>query len=149
MQEQQTVAQRPTMAVINPIIRLHQADNVVMARATLLPGTSVGDGVITAQRIPPGHKVAVCRIEEGEAVRKYNQIIGFATQAIAPGEHVHVHNMGMGDFAKDYAYGVDAKPTDYVPEPATFEGIVRPDGRVATRQLDGLISRTTVTQEIA
>src|SRR3954470_8383766 len=149
MQEQQTPAQRPTMAVVNPIIRLHEADNVVMARATLLPGTSVGDGVITAQRIPPGHKVAVRRIEAGEPVRKYNQIIGFATQAIAPGEHVHVQNMGMGDFAKDYAYGVDAKPTDYVPEPATFQGIVRPDGRVATRQLDGLISRTTVTQEIA
>ena len=56
-----------------------------MARATLLPGTAVGDGINATQRIPPGHKVAVRRIEEGEVVRKYNQIIGFATQAIAPG----------------------------------------------------------------
>jgi altronate hydrolase len=149
MQEQQTVPQRPTMAIVNPIIRLHEADNVVVARATLLPGTPVGDGINATQRVPPGHKAAVRRIEDGESARKYNQITGFATQAIAPGEHVHIQNMGMGDFAKDYAYGVDAKPTDYVPEPATFEGIVRPDGRVATRQLDGLISRTTVTQEIA
>src|SRR5215212_3554417 len=149
MQEQQTPAQRPTMAVVNPIIRLHQADNVVMARATLLPGTSVGDGVITAQRIPPGHKVAVRRIEVGEPVRKYNQIIGFATQAIAPGEHVHVHNMGMGDFAKDYAYGVDAKPTDYVSEPATFEGIVRPDGRVATRNYIGILTSVNCSAHTA
>ena len=149
MQEQQTLAQRPAMAVVNPIIRLHEADNVVMARATLLPGTSVGDGVITAQRIPPGHKVAVRRIEEGEVVRKYNQIIGFATQAIAPGEHVHVHNMGMGDFAKDYAYGVDAKPTDYVPEPATFEGIVRPDGRVATRNYIGILTSVNCSAHTA
>src|SRR3954447_25391051 len=149
MQEQQTIAQRPNMAVVNPIIRLHEADNVVMARATLLPGTAVGDGINATQRIPPGHKVAVRRIEEGEPVRKYNQIIGFATQAIAPGEHVHVHNMGMGDFAKDYAYGVDAKPTDYVPEPATFEGIVRPDGRVATRNYIGILTSVNCSAHTA
>ena len=149
MQEQQTLAQRPNMAVVNPIIRLHEADNVVMARATLLPGTAVGDGINATQRIPPGHKVAVRRIEEGEVVRKYNQIIGFATQAIAPGEHVHVHNMGMGDFAKDYAYGVDAKPTDYVPEPATFEGIVRPDGRVATRNYIGILTSVNCSAHTA
>ena len=138
MQEQETTAQRPNVAAVSPIIRLHQADNVVMARVTLLPGTPVQDGVIAAQRIPPGHKVAVRRIEEGEQVRKYNQIIGFATKAIAPGEHVHVQNMGMGDFAKDYAYGVDAKPTDLFPEPATFEGIVRPDG------VEGRVARESV-----
>src|SRR3954462_7203637 len=140
MQEQQTMPQRPTMAIVNPIIRLHEADNVVVARATLLPGTPGGDGINATQRVPPGHKGAVRRIEEGEAVRKYNQIIGFATKAIAPGEHVHVHNMGMGDFAKDYAYGVDAKPTAYFPEPTTFEGIVRPDGRVATRNYIGILT---------
>src|SRR3954470_17169099 len=149
MQEQQTPAQRPAMAVVNPIIRLHEADNVVMARATLLPGTSVGDGVITAQRVPPGHKGAVRRIEAGEAVRKYNQIIGFATQAIAAGEHVHVHNVGMGDFVKDYAFSVDAKPTDYVPEPATFEGIVRPDGRVATRNYIGILTSVNCSAHTA
>src|SRR5215210_3147000 len=148
MQEQQTLPNRPTTAV-NPVIRLHDADNVVMARATLLPGTPVGNGVVATQRIPPGHKVAVRRIEEGEVVRKYNQIIGFATTPIAPGEHVHVHNMGMGDFAKDYAYGVDAKPTDYVPEPATFEGIVRPDGPVATRNYIGILTSVNCSAHTA
>jgi len=149
MREQETTAQRPNVATESPIIRLHQADNVVMARVTLLPGTPVQDGVIAAQRIPPGHKVAVRRIEEGEQVRKYNQIIGFATKAIAPGEHVHVQNMGMGDFAKDYAYGVDARPTDLFPEPATFEGIVRPDGRVATRNFIGILTSVNCSAHTA
>src|SRR3954451_20779268 len=149
MHKQQTVVQWPNLAVVNPVIRLHEADSVVVARATLLPGTPVGDDVITAQRIPPGHKVAVRRIEAGEAVRKYNQIIGFATQAIAPGEHVHVHNVGMGDFVKDYAFSVDAKPTDYVSEPATFEGIVRPDGRVATRNYIGILTSVNCSAHTA
>ena len=45
MQEQQTIAQRPKTAASNPVICLHQADNVVVARATLLPGTPVEKGV--------------------------------------------------------------------------------------------------------
>ncbi len=56
-----------------------------------------------AQRIPAGHKVAVRPIASGEEIRRYGQIIGFATAPIAPGQHVHEHNCGMGDFAKDYA----------------------------------------------
>jgi hypothetical protein len=53
MQEQQTVAQRPKVAVVNPVIRLHEADSVVVARTTLLPGTPVANGVIATQRDPP------------------------------------------------------------------------------------------------
>ena len=95
-----------------PVIRLHPDDGVVIARATLLPGAPVADGVVAAERIPAGHKVAVRPIAQGEPVRRYGQIIGFASTPISPGQHVHVQNCEMGDFAKDYAYGVDAKPTD-------------------------------------
>ncbi len=149
MQEQQAIAPQHDAVGLSQVIRLHQADSVVIARTLLAPGTVIDDGVVVAQRILPGHKVAVRRIEEGEPVRKYNQIIGFATHAIAPGEHVHVHNMGMGDFAKDYAYGVDAKPTDYVPTPATFEGIVRADGRVATRNYIGILTSVNCSAHTA
>ena len=76
-----------------PVIRLHPDDGVVIARATLLPGTPVADGVAAVDRIPAGHKVAVRPHAQGEAVHKYGQIIGFATQPITPGQHVHVHNM--------------------------------------------------------
>jgi altronate hydrolase len=131
------------------VIRLHPADSVAIARTTLLPGVQVADGVAAIQRIPPGHKVAIREIKEGKPIRKYDQIIGFATRAIAPGEHVHVDNMGMGDFDKDYAYGVDAKPTRYFPEQAVFQGIVRPDGRVATRNYIGILTSVNCSAHVA
>jgi len=132
-----------------PVIRLHPDDNVVIARATLLPSTPVHEGVTAAERIPAGHKVAVRPIAAGEPVRRYGQIIGFATTPIEPGRHVHVHNSGMGDFAKDYAYGVNARPTDYVNDPATFEGIRRSDGRVATRNYIGILTSVNCSAHVA
>jgi altronate hydrolase len=63
--------------------------------------------------IPAGHKIATHAIGVGEPVRRYNQIIGFASKPIAAGEHVHTHNLGdgrqRGDFARDYAFGADVK----------------------------------------
>ena len=132
-----------------PVIQLHPNDSVVIARASLLPGAPVGEGVAAAERIPPGHKVAVVPIALGEPVRRYNQIIGFATQAIAPGQHVHVHNLGMGDFVKDYAFGADAKPTVYADERATFEGYRRPDGRIATRNYIGILTSVNCSAHVA
>ncbi|MBV8523237.1 MAG: altronate dehydratase [Acetobacteraceae bacterium] len=132
-----------------PVIRLHPDDGVVIARATLLPGTPVAEGVTATDRIPAGHKVAVRPHAQGEAVHKYGQIIGFATQPIAPGQHVHVHNMGMGEFARDYAFGKDAKPTEMIDPPATFEGIRRPDGRVATRNYIGILTSVNCSAHVA
>jgi len=131
------------------VIRLHPGDNVVIARATLLARTPVHEGVTAAERIPAGHKVAVRPIAAGEPVRRYGQIIGFATSPIEPGRHVHVHNIGMGDFAKDYAHSVNARPTDYVNDPATFEGIRRSDGRVATRNYIGILTSVNCSAHVA
>jgi altronate hydrolase len=131
-------------------IRLHPDDDVVIARQQLVSGTALLDENVTISGlIPPGHKVATRSIRSGEPVRRYNQIIGFAKRAIAPGEHVHLHNLAMGDFARDYAYGVDAKPTRYVEAPATFQGIVRPDGRVATRNYLGILSTVNCSATVA
>ncbi len=129
-------------------IRLNDGDGVVIARATLLPGTEVA-GVAAASRIPAGHKVAVRAHAPGEAIRRYGQIIGFATQPIAPGEHVHVHNCAMGDFDRDYAWGVDARPTAYVDQQAHFMGIWRPDGRVATRNYIGILTSVNCSAHVA
>ena len=123
------------------IIRLHANDDVVIARQQLVSGTALLDENVTISGlVPPGHKVATRAIPAGAPVKRYNQIIGLAKRAIAPGEHVHLHNLAMGEFARDYAYGADAKPTQYAAEPATFMGIVRPDGRVATRNYIGILS---------
>ena len=122
-------------------IRLHPNDDVVIARTQLVGGTLLADENVTVSGlVPPGHKVATHAIRAGEPVKRYNQIIGFASRDIGAGEHVHLNNLAMGSFDRDYAFGVDVKPTRYVDPPATFMGIVRPDGRVATRNYIGLLS---------
>ncbi|MBS0521615.1 MAG: altronate dehydratase [Proteobacteria bacterium] len=123
-------------------LRLHPADNVVVARMDILPGTKVEGDVAAATRIPPGHKILTRAVRKGEPLRKYNQIIGFATDALDPGAHIHTHNCAMGDFERDYAFCADARPTDFVPEAerATFRGYRRPDGRAATRNYIGIVT---------
>ena len=59
------------------IIRLHESDNVVIARMDLAAGTAILQEKITClDPIAYGHKVATAGIEKGQAVKKYGQIIG-------------------------------------------------------------------------
>jgi altronate hydrolase len=122
-------------------VRLHVADNVVVVARDMASGTDLAGTTLRAD-VPSGHKVAVAEIPVGEPVRKYNQIIGFATAPIEPGDHVHTHNVAFQTFERDYAVGADVTETRYVPEAerATFQGIVRPDGRVATRNYLGILT---------
>ena len=132
-------------------IRLHPADDVVVARVAIAGGTVLTKerDVRVAATIPPGHKIAVRDIGEGEPVRRYNQIIGFASRGIRAGEHVHVQNLAMGDFERDYAYCTDSKPTSTIAPQATFEGIVRADGRVATRNYIGILTSVNCSATVA
>jgi altronate hydrolase len=124
-----------------PVIRIHAQDNVVIARQQLLGGTVLAqEGVTVSGLVPPGHKVATTAIAKGQPVRRYDQIIGMATRDIAAGEHVHTHNLAFSDFAREHAPGAAAQPTAYVDQPATFQGIVRADGRVATRNYIGVLT---------
>jgi altronate hydrolase len=129
-----------------PTIRIHPGDNVVIARRQLLGGTVLADegGLIVAGLVPPGHKVATRRIARGEPVLRYGQIIGSATQDIAPGQHVHTHNLAFGTFERRHEPGAGTTPTAFVDRPATFEGIVRHDpqrkGRIATRNYIGVLT---------
>jgi altronate hydrolase len=123
-------------------IRLHPNDNVVVARMDILPNTKVEGDVAAATRVPPGHKILTRAVKKGEPLRKYNQIIGFATDDLPPGTHIHTHNCVMGDFERDYAFCADVHPTDFVPEHqrATFMGYRRTDGRSATRNYIGIVT---------
>ncbi|CAB3681316.1 Galactarate dehydratase (L-threo-forming) [Achromobacter animicus] len=132
------------------VIRIHPADNVVIARRQLVSGTRLeGEGVTVVGLVPPGHKVAVRAIAAGEPVRRYNQIIGVARQDIAPGQHVHTQNLEFSDFERDYAVGQDAHPTDFVDAPAMFDGIVRADGRIATRNYIGILTSVNCSATVA
>ena len=135
-------------------IRLHADDDVVIARQQLVGGTKlIDENVTVVGLIPPGHKVATRAIVKGAPVKRYNQIIGFASRDIAPGEHVHLNNLQMGSFDRDYAFGLDVKSTQYVTPAATFMGIVREDGpnrgRVATRNYLGILSTVNCSATVA
>ncbi len=124
-------------------LRLHESDNVAVALAELAPGTTTSPlDLVATEPVPHGHKLAVRPITKGEPIRKYGQIIGNATVDISPGAHVHVHNLGMAEFDRDYAHGGDARETNYVPpgEQATFQGYRRPDGKVGTRNYVGIVT---------
>ena len=132
------------------VIRLHADDDVVISLDQLVSGSHIAsENVTVSGLIPPGHKMATRAIQAGAAVRRYGQIIGFASQPIRPGQHVHTHNLEMGEFERDYAYGVEVRETVPAALPATFEGIVREDGRVATRNYIGILTSVNCSATVA
>src|SRR5688572_21621928 len=99
-------------------LRLHPDDDVALARTALAAGTLLSDGTVTlalADDVPAGHKLAVRPVRVGDPVRKYGQVIGLASSAIAAGEHVHAHNLAFADVDRGSEIGVEARPTEYVP----------------------------------
>ena len=138
------------MTTIPRTIRLNSSDNLVVAVDTVPPGTVVA-GVEARVRIPKGHKMAIAAIASGDAVRKFGQTIGFATTAIAPGEHVHTQNCEFRAFARDYHFGEDAKPYAPLPlaERATFQGFRRGDGRAGTRNYIGILTSVNCSASVA
>ena len=146
----------PMKNLAAPAIRLHPNDSVLVARVDLAQGSVLAEENLTClNRIPAGHKIAVRALRKGDPVLKYNTIIGFAAADIQPGTLMHGHNMEFREFDRDYAYARDYKPVDMVPEAnrASFKGIVRADGRVATRNYIGIVSTVncsaTVSHRIA
>ena len=122
-------------------IRLDQADNVVTATRTLEVGTAVDD-VVTTAIIPRNHKLASREIKAGEAVRKYAQVIGYATEVIVAGGHVHTHNVEFRNTEEDYEISTDLRPAVPVAEAArdSFMGYRRENGRVGTRNYIGILT---------
>ena len=117
-----------------PLIRLRDGDNVLIARAPL---RAHGGG-----DVPAGHKIAAVRIAAGDRIIKYDTPIGVATRDIAPGEHVHTHNVALAENDLDPAFCSDMRPVEPVPEAerARFMGFVRPDGGIGTRNFIGVLT---------
>jgi len=139
--------QRGSVPITDVTVRLSPLDDVVIAKGPLLPRTVLEspDGNVTVgQMIPPGHKIAVRPVAKGQPVRRYGQVIGFASQDIAAGQHVHTHNIEVhqGELKLDYAFCEDVQDVAYVPEAdrKTFMGYRRADGRVGTRNYVALLA---------
>jgi altronate hydrolase len=138
----------PAVPLSQVAVHLRPQDNVAIAAKHLPQGTEIawnGRTLVLDRRVGMGHKIALARISAGEAVYKYGQIIGFAGCDIAPGAHVHVHNVRADAFERDYAFCRDIPPPLPPAEPRTFlgydRGPDRPDHlRYGTRNFIAIIS---------
>jgi galactarate dehydratase len=130
------------------VIVMHPADNVgVVVRDGGLPaGTALGDGVVLAEPVPQGHKVALRRIPRGAAVRRYDVAIGVAREEIDAGRWVHEHLIAIpAPRSLDDLPMATGGAAAAAPEPLegyTFQGYRNPDGSVGTRNI--LAITTTV-----
>src|SRR4051812_14059743 len=97
-------------------ILLHPQDSVAVLKRPVLADDELINGSIRVRartNIQAGHKIALTELKEGEAVKKYGQVIGFASSGIGPGEHVHGHNLRIKDLQHDYQFCVESRPVNY------------------------------------
>ena len=129
------------------VLRLNPVDNVAVAMRRIEAGEVVAaDQVVASVGVPSGHKVAVEIIPSGSPVRKYGQVIGMATEDIAPGSHVHTHNLAMSDLrAAPPALRWVARQ-----EPQrTFDGFRRANGKVGVRNYVGVLTSVNCSATVA
>ena len=141
-------------ALAEKAILLNPADDVMIAKANIPAGTIIEDDgrrIEVRQDIRAGHKVARRPARVGEPIRRYGQIIGFATAEINVGDHVHVHNLAVGELEQKYEIGVDVKPVGYYPpeKMRSFDGFKRADGRVGTRNYVAVISTVNCSASVS
>src|SRR5919109_4944607 len=144
-----------THALTDKAIVLKPEDDVAVAKLPLEPGMILDDAgrrLEVRQPIKPGHKVARRAVARGGVVRRYGQVIGFATADIAVGDHVHTQNLGIGELSADrYEIGVDVKPVAFYPREQMryFDGFKREDGRVGTRNYVAVISGVNCSASVS
>ena len=143
-----------TFALTDKAVLLRSEDDVAVAKAEIPAGSVLEDGatrIAVGQDIPPGHKVARRVLAVGAPVRRYGQVIGFATADIAPGDHVHTQNLAVGDLRQQYEVGTDVRAVDYYPPDKMrhFDGYKREDGRVGTRNYVAIISGVNCSASVS
>jgi (2R)-sulfolactate sulfo-lyase subunit alpha len=78
------------------VVLLHPDDNILVLAAPIQAGQRLeidGQSVVAVSAVAVGHKIARRALSVGDKVLKYGAPIGSMTAAVAPGEHVHMHNM--------------------------------------------------------
>ncbi len=145
------IAKLPTAE--NSAIHLHITDNIAVARVPLSAGTELNvDGIAVRVReaVPAGHKIALRQIAPGEVVQRYGQRIGRARTAIEPGQHVHTHNVGFEEMEFAYEFPVGEVPFPALPvQMPTFQGFLREDGRVGTRNYVAVVAASNCAAHTA
>jgi altronate dehydratase len=136
--------------VVKQVFKLHTSDNVFVALANLPLGTELEvDGVILTENVQRGHKIAAEDIAEGMPVIRYGHIIGQATMAIAAGDHVHGHNLGMGEHHQDSIQESYNSALPILDHERTFMGYLRRNGQVGTRNYIGILTSVNCAGSVA
>lgn len=140
----------------NGVIRLHDNDNVIVLLRAFSAGTTpAGAGSPLKRNTPSGHKVATANIAAGAPIIKFGQTIGYASEQIRTGDHVHTHNCSMGAHDQAYRIGEDFAPVAYfdASQRPSFMGYRRSDGGAGTRNYIALCATVncsaTVVRHIA
>ena len=134
------------------VVHISPEDNVVVAIAPIAKGDEIkvdDIDLVAAEDIPQGHKVAVAPIAAEGQVIKYGVSIGHTTEDVKPGQWVHTHDMKTnlsGEVEYTYEPAVPEKKTMPV---ETFEGFVRPDGKVGTRNEIWIIPTVGCVNDVA
>lgn len=131
---------------------LHPNDNIAVLTQRAEQGQDpLGLGTALPEPVPSGHKLARRKILVGEPILKFGQFIGTATVDIAAGDHVHTHNCSFANPKQDYAIGADltlAQAAAPQTQPLTFQGYVRADGRVGTRNYIALVATVNCSASV-
>jgi len=148
-----TVTQTDVLALADCALLLRPGDDIAVTTRELPAGTRVltatGE-IVVVGGVPRSHKLAVQDMPAGSAVHKYGQSIGLATVNIAAGEHVHGHNLGMDPIKRTYEFGTARTELAAPSGPArTFQGYVRADGRVGTRNYVGVLTSVNCSASTA
>jgi len=165
------------VSVPSQLVQLHPSDNVAIARQPIAANTQL-DQLTTTSEIPAGHKVALIAFAPGDRILKFGQLIGLASQPIAPSEHIHSHNMVAPTHDGHTSHTVistEASPTNTVistegeaqrsrsgeipvfsdshpvtsAHPDHFLGYLRPNGRVGTRNYIGILTTVNCSATVA
>jgi altronate dehydratase len=129
------------------LVRLNSADNNVAIALEDLPANGEADGVAVREAVARGHKLAVTRIGEGEAIFKFGQVIGVASEPIVAGAHVHAHNVS----ATAAGAGTGPQPAPAAvsrPARAEFAGFRRAGGACGTRNYLGVVATVNCSATI-
>lgn len=134
------------------VLQLKAGDEVAVALRDIRIGEPLSPFDLRAvSDIPFGHKVAVRPLDKGEVIHRLGQPIGLAIEPVAAGSHVHLHNMGFEQSMAGHAIGTrlsnaTRRPASDIP---TFDGYLRPDGKVGTRNYVGVLTSVNCSALVA
>lgn len=122
-------------------VRLDPSDTVVTAIREIPAGAEI-EGFTVLSPVPAGHKIASVPMSKGCRIRKYAQVIGYASEDIPAGAHVHTHNVAFQASGQAHEFSSDIRDTPMVSEPRrdTFLGYRRDNGRVGTRNYIAIVT---------